>query len=643
MTNQNTVVATTHPPQYLIHKYWARKPHNVLAHYLKRYFSSGNLVCDPFCGSGVFLAEAKKQGIDSVGFDVNPLATLLAEVTTNPPDSRLLHEELGKLISDAENRFNSFYRLPGGDTVRYFVHKTITDCKKCNKSVTVDDCKRIGNRYSCADCGQRLSFNAENLSSTRIVKIVTAQGKTYDRSETPSEMFREHQLRAESACASGVENFDKELVTNRRILAFPGMRISTLFTQRAFSISSFLFDRAHSISTSTELRAAVLLFLTSNLAQFSRLIPYRNNLKTGGPAWTVPGFWIAPIHLETNPLILLRSREKKFIKGIEAAQKAYKEPGVTSSIENVPMQVGMKNIDDLSLDGIFFDPPYGDNVPYLEFSAIWNAFLKKEVDYDSEIVVSDRNQFKSDWTRYSVGIDNAISLFKKKLKPDGKLIMTFNNLDPRAWKIILSAFSEQGFYCSDANYQIPAVTSSKAQMASQTSYIGDFYCVFETTKRAGCPVSMNAELIIDAILPVFMSRGGRVSKNQVIRSAILAALRKNLSVDVFEKIDDLIYGIAEEDGGYFVLRSELREKYEADFVKHDLKKVIMTALDDSMSKGKISFGEFYNAVINVTGHLGQPDPCELKDLLRGTVLFDEGFCYLQETRPQQSQTSLFKV
>ena len=40
----------------------------------------------------------------------------------------------------------------------------------------------------------------------------------------------------------------------------------------------------------------------ASVAQCSRLIAYRNDLTTGGPAWTVPGFWVPPVHLETNPL-----------------------------------------------------------------------------------------------------------------------------------------------------------------------------------------------------------------------------------------------------------------------------------------------------------------------------------------------------
>ncbi len=38
----------------MLHKYWARKPHNILAHYIEQNFKPGELVVDPFSGSGVF-------------------------------------------------------------------------------------------------------------------------------------------------------------------------------------------------------------------------------------------------------------------------------------------------------------------------------------------------------------------------------------------------------------------------------------------------------------------------------------------------------------------------------------------------------------------------------------------------------------
>ena len=46
------IVAKTHPSRYLMHRYWARKPHNVVSEYIEHYSKEGDIVLDPFAGSG---------------------------------------------------------------------------------------------------------------------------------------------------------------------------------------------------------------------------------------------------------------------------------------------------------------------------------------------------------------------------------------------------------------------------------------------------------------------------------------------------------------------------------------------------------------------------------------------------------------
>ena len=52
------ILPETHSPMYMIHKYWARKPANIVAEYIKKYSNEGDTVFDPFFGSGVVLFES---------------------------------------------------------------------------------------------------------------------------------------------------------------------------------------------------------------------------------------------------------------------------------------------------------------------------------------------------------------------------------------------------------------------------------------------------------------------------------------------------------------------------------------------------------------------------------------------------------
>ncbi|MCR5018935.1 MAG: site-specific DNA-methyltransferase, partial [Bacteroidales bacterium] len=46
------VVAEAHTPPYKIHKYFARRPHNVFSELISSFTDENDIVVDPFCGGG---------------------------------------------------------------------------------------------------------------------------------------------------------------------------------------------------------------------------------------------------------------------------------------------------------------------------------------------------------------------------------------------------------------------------------------------------------------------------------------------------------------------------------------------------------------------------------------------------------------
>ena len=61
-------------------KYAGRKPNNIWGEYIKTYTKEGDIVFDPFVGSGTTAFEAVKNNRKAIAFDLNPMSTFLIEV-----------------------------------------------------------------------------------------------------------------------------------------------------------------------------------------------------------------------------------------------------------------------------------------------------------------------------------------------------------------------------------------------------------------------------------------------------------------------------------------------------------------------------------------------------------------------------------
>ncbi len=615
------IVAKTHTAEYGIHKYWSRKPHNVLREILQQILGDKErpTVVDPFCGSGVALSEAARLGADVFGADLNPVAALLSTVTCSPPEPVALEQALDELIGQFETTFGQAYRLSSGEDIRYVVHALVATCG-CGAVLTQEETRRSGRQYLCPACGKRVSFNLRHNVRTRVLQIRTGSAQVLKSSSdgiSRAECERQQQLGLLRRPEIPVDPYDRPMVANGRVLVFPGMLVSDLFTPRAFCAAAWLFNAVEKIEDD-QIRQASLLFLTSTVAQFSRLIPYRNDLTTGGPAWTVPGFWVAPIHLETNPVVHLRARKERFVRGMSRLWQ-HRKPEAKSSIACKDAAEFLDSLPERGIrpDLIFLDPPYGDSVPYLEFSAIWNAMLKARADYEHEIVISDRTEYPSGRERYAERLATAICKSASVLAPSGHILVTFNNLDYAAWHALLQPIRKAGLRCLKVHYQVPAVVSAKAQFSPENSYQGDFYCVFgkdavsQSNDESGYVIKL-------AVVRALRSRGGTAPGALVQRAAIMAILRDNLNPDYLLKLDSFIATFARREGQRYALLRPNKNDFECPTIGE---LICSTATEQLRRHGVLEWDELYKYILDATEGFGVASEREAREALVGILEF----------------------
>lgn len=90
---------------HLLHSYPAKLLTHIPHFFINNELLSGpgDLVLDPFCGSGTVLVEALLAGRNAVGCDTNPLACLISRVKTSPVNSITVREAANTVVRNAKN------------------------------------------------------------------------------------------------------------------------------------------------------------------------------------------------------------------------------------------------------------------------------------------------------------------------------------------------------------------------------------------------------------------------------------------------------------------------------------------------------------------------------------------------------------
>ena len=111
-------------PIIAVHKWFARRPGTLFRSLLLSEFSEGELthefyrsqkftgrrVADPFMGGGTPLLEANRMGIDSIGFDINPLAWWIVREQIEHLNLKDYRRQAAKLRSTLEEEIGDLYR-----------------------------------------------------------------------------------------------------------------------------------------------------------------------------------------------------------------------------------------------------------------------------------------------------------------------------------------------------------------------------------------------------------------------------------------------------------------------------------------------------------------------------------------------------
>ena len=377
------------------HKYWGKKPSELMFSLIDNFTKNGDTVLDPFVGYGSIARECVKNNRKFIGFDVNPIAIRLAKIISNPPNLTRFIELYNILKDECELKINQSYRHGKTGIASHYLWDG-------------EDMQQVWQKGNC---------RSKNVSNPVALD--------YEMSANFSE-YKPKKIR------------NLVLFHNSRINSHPELQITDFFTGRALRNIELLLEQIELFPESLE-SEALKLCLTSSLGQMSKMVfavtgrgktKGQTSKKTEVGSWSI-GFWRPQVHFEINVWNCFERRVMRMLNSCSTQDNLFSD--------TIPdLRVGdcithFSKIKSDSIDLIVTDPPHSDRIPYLELSELWNAVLNEQVNFESEIIVSNAIERNKTFDEYVTRMKHVFNQFHRTIKPEGLVIIIFNSRKKKEW------------------------------------------------------------------------------------------------------------------------------------------------------------------------------------------------------------------
>ena len=455
----NTTKATS---LFNLHSYFSKKPHDAIRQYIRHFTSRGDVVLDPFCGSGGTVISALLEDRKAIAIDRNPAATYITKSYCSPIAVAKVQSELEALTGQVKEELDWLYgtkcdRCGGEARINYTVYSQIFQCPKCLTKVPLFDCVDVPTRTAT---GKDISANACPLCFKKgHTEIIRSQSDKYGYVPVqtnyrclskckPARRERQHSD-ADSRKRRYFEDNDlakiKEISSRDMPYWYPqGYDMTSFSRYQRDALYYYGVKEVSDLFTKRNLWALALLrhhaseplrfVLSAIVLNASRMYRHREG-GGGGPKGT--DFMIPQIGREMNVWSQFEGKAKELLDcNYEIRQSA-----VCISTQNA---YDLSEIPGGSIDYVFTDPPYGGTIQYGELSIVWEAWQGFDQNWrNEEITIAHvRNKSESEWEQL---MHRAMDECYRVLKPGRWLSLCYHDTSEGTWAVVQDIMAEVGF------------------------------------------------------------------------------------------------------------------------------------------------------------------------------------------------------
>jgi DNA modification methylase/transcriptional regulator with XRE-family HTH domain len=444
---------------YLAHSYHTKVPPEAIEPFIQHYTQPGDVVLDPFCGSGMTGVAATLCGRRAILNDLSPAAVHLAWNHTRPCEPEALSNGFAAVEAGLAKRFRSLYRTTHTDGRSALIHWTLWStrhrCPKCAHEFllwqVMDRASgRLGNTISCPGCMKNLRRSELDLlgSEPAWIAYETEDGKRFEKAASPEDIKRARSFRRQDIKAwypTTPLTVDREMYIRCALLRQGIASVADFYTARNLQALALIWQEIMIVSDDRVRRA--LAFAFTNTAWHGTRMRRFN--ARGGQRPLTGTLYIPQLSSEANVLEVMRNK----IEQLKRYYRSYRQLGAELPAILLDSATNLAAIPEGSVDYVFTDPPFGSNIFYADCNLIWESWLGRITDMTSEAVVNrslSAEKGGKSLVAYAELIGGAMREISRVLKPGGWATIVFHNTDARVWQAIRDAAESAGFAFHEA-------------------------------------------------------------------------------------------------------------------------------------------------------------------------------------------------
>lgn len=486
---------------YNAHNYHTKVPYKAIMNYILHYTEPGDIIYDGFSGTGMTGVAAQMCGKDdqilktqfesvhenikwgsrkAILNDLSPIATFISHNYNFDIDAEEYKLQANKILNEFNKECNWIYETnhtagdmnlqqslniynEGKGVINYVVWSDIFICPNCGEEivfweVSVD--KNTGNvfqKFNCQKCGVELNKKSckravevyydekikENLTIAKQKPVLinyTYNGKKFEKIPDKDDIeviskINQMQIPYNYPINELPFGYNTEQPRNSHGINY----IHQFYTKRNLFAISKIYDLLN--KNNSTVKNALFFTFEQILLGMSKLARYVPNHFSQVNQYLSGTLYIGSQVVEVTPQYILENKIKNLVKVF--SNKYINNEEVIVSNNSTTNILAPEN----SIDYIFTDPPFGDNLNYSELSFIWESWLQIRTNNKDEAIIN-KAQGKS-IVEYQELMSKCFKEYYRILKPNRWITIEFHNSKNAVWNSIQESLNRAGFIVAD--------------------------------------------------------------------------------------------------------------------------------------------------------------------------------------------------